>query len=487
MSQLDGDGRWALALHGAPRGRHSPAAAPRREGPCQTGARHRASTLAGGAGVINSDNAEWLASTRAGLEAALDVGAGVRRHSARAAAARPVHQRCGQPAGRSALQTPASAAVRTPKQPCASPWPARLHGTDQHCARSPVHPRAGLDLSPALRPVQAPLAAPPPPLPRSPRRPTAGAPARAPAPPGPEAGRQRARRGHRHSGGAGGRPLLQRGCGALGLLSREGRQPTKPTRLHMGHTAAPPAMLPCTHCLPCRPPALCPPAAGRGSVLTVDGRHELEASVMTGERRCGAASLLTRGALLGPAPTSAHPPLQTTLAPPASTQRALAAQPAGAAVSAALRASCEAAALAHDLRTAPLAPPSPRPPRHSPQPPTSPPGRRPSRSVQPCPARARSDGPHAPLLPSGPARRGARRVPGPGARARQRVVHDAAAARAVGGVAGEGRAGKVRGAAWGSGGGARRGLGGCCVCCMVRDRQASSKQPPSSRPVSTTK
>lgn len=33
--------------------------------------------------------------------------------------------------------------------------------------------------------------------------------------------------------------------------------------------------------------------AGRGSVLTLKGRHELEASVMTSDRRCGAAALLT--------------------------------------------------------------------------------------------------------------------------------------------------------------------------------------------------
>ncbi|KIZ07578.1 beta-aspartyl-peptidase (threonine type) [Monoraphidium neglectum] len=34
--------------------------------------------------------------------------------------------------------------------------------------------------------------------------------------------------------------------------------------------------------------------AGRGSVLTASGRHELEASVMTQDKRCGAAALLTR-------------------------------------------------------------------------------------------------------------------------------------------------------------------------------------------------
>lgn len=39
-------GRWALAVHG-------------------------------GAGVINSDNAEWIAATREGVEAALDAGAQV--------------------------------------------------------------------------------------------------------------------------------------------------------------------------------------------------------------------------------------------------------------------------------------------------------------------------------------------------------------------------------------------------------------------------
>lgn len=34
--------------------------------------------------------------------------------------------------------------------------------------------------------------------------------------------------------------------------------------------------------------------AGRGSVLTRGGRHELEASVMTDDGRCGAAALLER-------------------------------------------------------------------------------------------------------------------------------------------------------------------------------------------------
>jgi isoaspartyl peptidase/L-asparaginase-like protein (Ntn-hydrolase superfamily) len=46
------------------------------------------------------------------------------------------------------------------------------------------------------------------------------------------------------------------------------------------------------HCLlhlPSLPP-------GRGSVLTLKGRHELEASVMTDDGRCGAAALLTKGA-----------------------------------------------------------------------------------------------------------------------------------------------------------------------------------------------
>lgn len=34
---------------------------------------------------------------------------------------------------------------------------------------------------------------------------------------------------------------------------------------------------------------------GRGSVVTLKGRHELEASIMTNDKRCGAVALITRG------------------------------------------------------------------------------------------------------------------------------------------------------------------------------------------------
>lgn len=47
----------------------------------------------------------------------------------------------------------------------------------------------------------------------------------------------------------------------------------------------------------CAPHALHPhlmPAAGVGSVLTASGRHELEASVMTDDGRCGAVALVKR-------------------------------------------------------------------------------------------------------------------------------------------------------------------------------------------------
>jgi len=53
-------------------------------------------------------------------------------------------------------------------------------------------------------------------------------------------------------------------------------------------------LMPNQPALPPRTPP--PPAPGRGSVLTLQGRHELEASVMTNDKRCGAAALLTRGA-----------------------------------------------------------------------------------------------------------------------------------------------------------------------------------------------